>query len=265
MILVTIIDTFYNGLTLCHHDTINAVAGGTFMKRTPEECYDLIENMSAHHNFWDSSAERNGSCKSVTPANNDIVVLAKKLNDLSTAVLRIHQSNQNHHVKVVNPSCKTCGGPHPYTECPASAGFAHENMYVAQGSYNAGGNSYQPQGDRNLLSYHSNNYLGPPGFNQSQNQNAQNRNQNFYQNQNRMHQGFQTQGNFNSDTTRLFKIKTKEILTVIKVMVILIKVIISNRVIFNKETIFMVITIKIKGIFKTTMLKMFLTKIKSLF
>nr|GEW89652.1 reverse transcriptase domain-containing protein [Tanacetum cinerariifolium] len=33
MFLVTQIDTFYNGLTLRHHDTINAAAGRTFMKR----------------------------------------------------------------------------------------------------------------------------------------------------------------------------------------------------------------------------------------
>nr|GEX48071.1 reverse transcriptase domain-containing protein [Tanacetum cinerariifolium] len=33
MFLVTQIDTFYNGLTLRHHDTINVAAGGTFMKR----------------------------------------------------------------------------------------------------------------------------------------------------------------------------------------------------------------------------------------
>nr|GEV58338.1 reverse transcriptase domain-containing protein [Tanacetum cinerariifolium] len=32
--------------------------GGTFMKRRPEECYDLIENMTAHHNDWDTSAQR---------------------------------------------------------------------------------------------------------------------------------------------------------------------------------------------------------------
>nr|GEU39909.1 hypothetical protein [Tanacetum cinerariifolium] len=56
MLPVTQIDTFYNGLTLRHHDTINAAAGGTFMKRRPEECYDLIENMTAPHNDWDTSA-----------------------------------------------------------------------------------------------------------------------------------------------------------------------------------------------------------------
>nr|GEV62530.1 reverse transcriptase domain-containing protein [Tanacetum cinerariifolium] len=50
--------TFYNGLTLRHRDTINAAAGGTFMKRRPKECYDLIENMTAHHNDWDTSTQR---------------------------------------------------------------------------------------------------------------------------------------------------------------------------------------------------------------
>nr|GEU58554.1 reverse transcriptase domain-containing protein [Tanacetum cinerariifolium] len=56
MFPITQIDTFYNGLTLRHRDTINAAAGGTFMKRHPEECYDLIKNMNAHHNDWDTSA-----------------------------------------------------------------------------------------------------------------------------------------------------------------------------------------------------------------
>nr|GEY36942.1 reverse transcriptase domain-containing protein [Tanacetum cinerariifolium] len=55
MLPVTQIDSFYNELTLRHHDTINAATGGTFMKRLPEECYDLIKNMTAHHNDWDTS------------------------------------------------------------------------------------------------------------------------------------------------------------------------------------------------------------------
>nr|GEW32402.1 hypothetical protein [Tanacetum cinerariifolium] len=29
---------------------------GTFMKRRPKECYDLIENMTARHNDWDTPA-----------------------------------------------------------------------------------------------------------------------------------------------------------------------------------------------------------------
>nr|GEY76506.1 reverse transcriptase domain-containing protein [Tanacetum cinerariifolium] len=37
---------------------VKVKVGGTFMKRLPEECYDLIENMTAHHNDWDTSAQR---------------------------------------------------------------------------------------------------------------------------------------------------------------------------------------------------------------
>nr|GFB61889.1 reverse transcriptase domain-containing protein [Tanacetum cinerariifolium] len=58
MLPITQIDTFYNGLTLIHRDTINAAAGRTFMKMRPKECYDLIENMNVHHNDWDTSAQR---------------------------------------------------------------------------------------------------------------------------------------------------------------------------------------------------------------
>nr|GEW91233.1 reverse transcriptase domain-containing protein [Tanacetum cinerariifolium] len=44
--------------TAWHQDTINAAAGGTFMQKTPEECYTLIGNMTAHHNHWDTSSTR---------------------------------------------------------------------------------------------------------------------------------------------------------------------------------------------------------------
>nr|GFA03648.1 reverse transcriptase domain-containing protein [Tanacetum cinerariifolium] len=86
----------------------------------------------------------------------------------------------NQQVKAVTHSCETCGGPHSYNDCPATVGQT-QNIYVT-GAYNQGGNSYQPQGNRNLLSYRSNNYLGPPWFNQNQNRSNQNQN---YQNQNR--------------------------------------------------------------------------------
>nr|GEU58656.1 reverse transcriptase domain-containing protein [Tanacetum cinerariifolium] len=46
MLPVTEIDTFYNGLTLKHRDTINAAAGGTFMKRPrKDEIAKLNKNL----------------------------------------------------------------------------------------------------------------------------------------------------------------------------------------------------------------------------
>ncbi|GJU48396.1 hypothetical protein Tco_1217951 [Tanacetum coccineum] len=75
MLPLTQIDTFYNGLTLRHRDTINAATRGTFMKRRPEDCYDLIENITAHHNDWDTSAQKGESSRSITSSSPEIVAL----------------------------------------------------------------------------------------------------------------------------------------------------------------------------------------------
>ncbi|GKB14866.1 reverse transcriptase domain-containing protein [Tanacetum coccineum] len=149
MLLVTQ-DTFYNGLTLRHQDTINAAAGGTFMKRRPEECYDLIENMTAHHNDWDTSAQRGESSRSTTSSSPEIAALAQQMAELTKNVLRMSQSNQQ--VNVVNPSCETCGGPHQHFECQAAGGFTQGDVYATTGTYNAGRNSYQPQGNH-MIAY----------------------------------------------------------------------------------------------------------------
>ncbi|GJU69965.1 hypothetical protein Tco_1256224 [Tanacetum coccineum] len=55
--------------------SICKLLGGTFMKRRPEECYDLIENITAHHNDWDTSAQRNESSSSITSSNPEIAPL----------------------------------------------------------------------------------------------------------------------------------------------------------------------------------------------
>ncbi|GJU70920.1 hypothetical protein Tco_1262325 [Tanacetum coccineum] len=151
MLPMTQIDTFYNGLTLRHRDTINAAASGTFMKRRPEECYDLIENMTAHHNDWDTSAQRSESSSSITSSNPEIAALKFEMAEINKNLMKMLQTNQ-------------------------------QNVYAA-GAYNQGGNTYQPQGNHNFLSYHSENYLGPPGFNVNQNQNQNNQNQNQNKNQ----------------------------------------------------------------------------------
>ncbi|GJS70591.1 hypothetical protein Tco_0703432 [Tanacetum coccineum] len=52
--------------TAWHRDTINAAAGGTFMQKVPEECYELIKNMTAHHNHWDTSATRDETSRTIS-------------------------------------------------------------------------------------------------------------------------------------------------------------------------------------------------------
>nr|GEX19618.1 reverse transcriptase domain-containing protein [Tanacetum cinerariifolium] len=114
MLPVTQIDTFYNGLTLRHRDIINAAAGRTFMKRRPEECYNLIENMTAHHNDWDTFIQRK----------------------INKNLMKVLQTNQQ--VKAVTHNCETCGGPHSYNDCPATVGQT-QNVYDTR-AYNQGVN-----------------------------------------------------------------------------------------------------------------------------
>nr|GEX11225.1 reverse transcriptase domain-containing protein [Tanacetum cinerariifolium] len=136
MLPVTQIDTFYNGLTLRHRDTINAAAGET------EECHDLIENMTTHHNDWDTSAQRSESSSSITSSFDlEIIALKAKMAKTNKNLMEVLQINQQ--VKVVTPRCETCGGPHSYNDYPATVGQT-QNVYAA-GSYQ-GGNPYQPQG-----------------------------------------------------------------------------------------------------------------------
>nr|GEY00022.1 reverse transcriptase domain-containing protein [Tanacetum cinerariifolium] len=155
MLPVTQIDTFYNGLTLRHRDTINAALDETFMKKASESSSSITSSF-----------------------DSEIVALKAEMAEIYKNLMKVLQINQQ--VKAITHSYETYGGPHSYTDCPATIGQT-QNVYPA-GAYNQGGNSYQPQGNRNLVSYHSDNYLRPPGFNQNQNhsnpnQNYQNRNQ----------------------------------------------------------------------------------------
>nr|GEZ81482.1 hypothetical protein [Tanacetum cinerariifolium] len=132
---------------------------GTFMKRHPEECYDLIENRTAHHSDWDTSAQHSESSSSINSSfDTEITALKAEMEKINKNLMRVLQVNQQ--VKAVTLNCETYGGPHSFNDCPVTVGNP-QNVY-AVGAYQ--------------------------GFNQNQNRNNQNQN---YQNQNR------NQGNHN--------------------------------------------------------------------
>nr|GEW17656.1 reverse transcriptase domain-containing protein [Tanacetum cinerariifolium] len=158
MLPVTQIDTFYNGLTLRHRDTINAIAGGTFMKRRPKECYDLIKNMTAHHNDWDTFVQRSESSSSITSSSDqETVALKAELAKINKSLIKVLQINQQ--VKAVAHNCETCGGPHSYNDCPATIGQT-QNVYATR-SYNQGGNN---QGRNQFFQVASRGQNSPPAY-----------------------------------------------------------------------------------------------------
>nr|GEV83035.1 reverse transcriptase domain-containing protein [Tanacetum cinerariifolium] len=91
--------------TAWHQDTVNAVAGGNFMKKRPKECYDLIENMTVHHNHWDTSATRDETSRTIssttTTESPEVVRQLEMMNENFQDMMKQIQS-----VKSVNPKCK---------------------------------------------------------------------------------------------------------------------------------------------------------------
>nr|GEW32355.1 hypothetical protein [Tanacetum cinerariifolium] len=144
MLPVTQIDTFYNVLTLRHRDTINAAAGGSFMKKRPEE----IESSSSI----------------TSSSNSEIIALKAEMAKINKNLIKVLQINQQ--VKVVTHNCETYGGPHSYNDYPTIVGQT-QNVYAA-GAYNQGGNPNQK------YQYHNrnqgNNHGIPQGNNQGRNQ-----------------------------------------------------------------------------------------------
>ncbi|GJU80691.1 hypothetical protein Tco_1283056 [Tanacetum coccineum] len=66
----------------------------TDQERRPEECYDLIENMTAHHNDWDTSTQRNESSSSNTSSNPKIASLKLQIEEMNRNFTRMLQTNQ---------------------------------------------------------------------------------------------------------------------------------------------------------------------------
>nr|GEU31142.1 uncharacterized protein [Tanacetum cinerariifolium] len=82
------------------------------------------------------------SSGSTTSSSSEIAALAQQMIKMRKDMLQMYRSNH-------------------YTQ----------DVYATTRNYNSGGNTYQPQGNRNLFSYCSNNSLRPPGFNPPNNQN----------------------------------------------------------------------------------------------
>nr|GEV39553.1 hypothetical protein [Tanacetum cinerariifolium] len=146
--------------------------GGTFMIRRPEECYDLIENMTAHYNDWDTSAQRSESSSSITSSfDPEIVVLKAEMAKINKNLIKVLSINQQ--VKAVTPSFETCGGPHSYNDCLTTISQT-QNVYAA-GAYQGGFNQNQNQNNQNQNFQNQNRNLGnnhgiPQGNNQGRNQ-----------------------------------------------------------------------------------------------
>ncbi|GKE17070.1 reverse transcriptase domain-containing protein [Tanacetum coccineum] len=140
------IDTFYNSLNQSEQDSLNSAAGGNFLTKNTQEALTIIENKYKVQTSRNKPQVASSSRSSAQHAH--ITSLTKQVE----ALLSLHQpvNSVQNRVNSVQNGCETCGGPHAYHECQATGGYTQEDVYATTGTYNQGGNSYQPQGNRNV-------------------------------------------------------------------------------------------------------------------
>ncbi|GKE40978.1 reverse transcriptase domain-containing protein, partial [Tanacetum coccineum] len=127
------IDTFYNSLSQSNQDSLNSAACGNFLTKNTQEALTIIENKSKVQTSRNKPQVANASGSSTQDAH--ITSLTKQLE----ALLSLHR-----HLNSIQNGCETCGGPFPYYKCQAASGYT-QDVYATSGTYNQGGNAYQPQ------------------------------------------------------------------------------------------------------------------------
>ncbi|GJW44141.1 reverse transcriptase domain-containing protein [Tanacetum coccineum] len=200
------LDTFYNSLNSNDQDALDSAAGGNFLDKMPQEGLAIIESKSkvrySRSRASDSRVSTDAPLSNSSSSNNsfDMQQIAASLEDKMT--IKMNQMlNQMKALVVTTPApvkaveevCVTCGSNHHFNLCPLTRGgndfpVFHDNIQQFQQTA-AVGNFLQRNQPFNLASQ-----MRPPGFNQPNVQNNQNRyqgtNSNFNQNRG---------GNFNQN------------------------------------------------------------------
>ncbi|GKD42879.1 reverse transcriptase domain-containing protein [Tanacetum coccineum] len=200
------LDTFYNSLNSNDQDALDSAAGGNFLDKMPQEGLAIIESKSkvrySRSRANDSRVSTDAPIFNSLPSNNsfDMQQIAASLEDKMTIKMN-QMMNQMKALVVTTPAlvktveevCVTCGSNHHFNLCPLTRGgndfpVFHDNIQQFQQTA-AIGNFLQRNQPSNLASQ-----MRPPGFNQPNVQNNQNRYQgtisNFNQNRG---------GNFNQN------------------------------------------------------------------
>nr|GEZ62865.1 reverse transcriptase domain-containing protein [Tanacetum cinerariifolium] len=142
------LDTFYNSLNPSDQDSLNFAAGGNLLEKSTQDALKIIENKSKVRTSRNkpvvAKVSTNTSTSGLSP---DVAALT----DVVKALLLKNTTPPPASVKAVEESCVTCGGPHPYYNCPttnANAKGYQDNIqayvFADAVNYNHGNAGYCP-------------------------------------------------------------------------------------------------------------------------
>ena len=144
------VHTFYNGLRNATRTVIDASAGGSLMKKTTDQAYEILEDATTNTNQW--PREKLTPVKAVGGTDNE--VLNNLVNHVAQLTKQLNRQQGAANAVQTNPweLCELCGGQHNSIDCQSGNSTVEQAQYVSrfnqnqsqqQGQY--GGNNYQNQ------------------------------------------------------------------------------------------------------------------------
>ena len=129
---------------------IDALAGGSLMKKTTDQAYEILEDAATNTNQW--PREKVTPVKAVGGTDNE--VLNNLVNHVAHLTKQLNRQQGTANAIQINPweLCELCGGQHNSTKCQSGNLTVEQVQYVSmfnqnqsqqQGQY--GGNNYQNQ------------------------------------------------------------------------------------------------------------------------
>ncbi|GJX09855.1 reverse transcriptase domain-containing protein [Tanacetum coccineum] len=116
ILLLNQILTFYYGITMIDQERLMVAAGGNFMRKTPQEAYDLIENMTHHHFQWDAELYYNTTTDMSAHYSETTFALRERVEDLGKLTGYTIQSVQHNPGADQKSIHHLSGSPTPFSD-----------------------------------------------------------------------------------------------------------------------------------------------------
>ncbi|XP_062006006.1 uncharacterized protein LOC133723206 [Rosa rugosa] len=167
-----LVQFFYDGLDIANRGSVDSACGGTFMNKTGQEPYNLIDDLADNNRqFYTRDKRTRGRGVYEVDSRNQMVAVERKIDMLMNALAN--------GIKATPQVCSICSySDHTTDRCPMSAMSEEQVNYMGQQrpKYDPYSNTYNPGwkdhpnfrwgGNDNVVRPTQGVYHGPPGFQQ---------------------------------------------------------------------------------------------------
>ncbi|XP_062006666.1 uncharacterized protein LOC133723817 [Rosa rugosa] len=167
-----LVQFFYDGLDITNRGSVDSACGGTFMNKTGQEAYNLIDDLADNNRqFYTRDKRIRGRGVYEVDSRNQMVAVERKLDMLMNAL--------GNGIKATPQVCSICSySDHTTDKCPLSSLSEEQVNYMGQQrpKYDPYSNTYNPgwkdhpnfrwSGNDNVVRPTQGVYNGPPGFQQ---------------------------------------------------------------------------------------------------